>query len=144
MAKKNELTYTCLCCSYDLVESEFPKSASYLNQKTGRLPYCKGCCSEFYDRLLVEQQDEMKALYKFCMQLDIYFDKDLATTLLSNKKATNNLGFRYINKMGLVQYRNKTFTDTKCFINVFSISEEDLDDFMQVNTEKEKEDAAKQ
>lgn len=142
MAKKDE--YVCQTCGYSYEISEFAKSASYLNKLTGRLPYCKSCCSEFYDRMLMEQQDEMKALYKFCMQLDIYFDKDLATTLLSNKKATNNLGFRYINKMGLVQYRNKTFTDTKCFINVFSISEEDLDDFMQVNTEKEKEDMIKE
>lgn len=140
MAKKNELTYTCLCCSYDLVESEFPKSASYLNQKTGRLPYCKGCCSEFYDRLLVEQQDEMKALYKFCMQLDIYFDRDLANTLAANKNATSNLGFRYINKMGLVQYRKKTFSDTKCFINVFPISEDELEEIMYINVEKNKED----
>lgn len=142
MAKKT--TYTCCCCNYDLELTEFPKSASFLNKQTGRLPYCKGCCSEFYDRLLVEQQDEMKALYKFCMQLDIYFDKDLANTLLANKKATSNLGFRYINKMGLVQYRNKTFSDTKCFINVFPVSEDDLEELMYIDTEKEKENSLRQ
>ena len=144
MAKKKEITYTCLSCGYDLFETEYPKSASMLNRQRGRLPYCKACCSEFYDRLLVELQDEMKALYKFCMQLDIYFDKDLANTLLANPtKMNTNLGLRYINKMGLVQYRNKTFADTKAFINVFPISEEELEEIMYINAERNKEEVKK-
>lgn len=144
MAKKNEITYICQCCGEDLKETEYSKSASFLNQRTGRLPYCKGCCSELFDRLLVEQQDEMKALYKFCMMLDVYFDKDLVNTLLANKTTTANLGNRYMNKMGLVQYRNKTFSDTKCFINVFSVTEDNLEELMYIDTEKEKENALKQ
>ena len=142
MAKKKEVMYTCLSCNYDLVETEYPKSASVLNKQRGRLPYCKGCCAEFYDRILVDLQDEMKALYKFCMQLDIYFDKDLANTLVG-KSSNNNLGLRYINKMGLVQYRNKTFSDTKSFVNVFPISEEELEELMYINAEKSKEEIKK-
>ena len=57
MAKKDE--YVCQTCGYSYEISEFAKSASYLNKLTGRLPYCKSCCSEFYDRMLMEQQDEM-------------------------------------------------------------------------------------
>jgi hypothetical protein len=49
-----------------------------------------------------------------------------------------------MNKMGLVQYRNKTFSDTKCFINVFSVAEDDLEELMYIDTEKEKENALKQ
>lgn len=144
MAKKKGIIYTCLACAHDLEETEYPKSASMLNRQRGRLPYCKACCSEFYDRLLVELQDEMKALYKFCMQLDIYFDKDLANTLLANPtKMNTNLGLRYINKMGLVQYRNKTFADTKAFINVFPISEEELEEIMYINAERNKEEVKK-
>lgn len=144
MAKKKGIIYTCLTCNHDLEETEYPKSASMLNRQRGRLPYCKACCSEFYDRLLVELQDEMKALYKFCMQLDIYFDKDLANTLLANPtKMNTNLGLRYINKMGLVQYRNKTFADTKAFINVFPISEEELEEIMYINAERNKEEVKK-
>lgn len=144
MAKKKGIIYTCLSCNHDLEETEYPKSASMLNRQRGRLPYCKACCSEFYDRLLVELQDEMKALYKFCMQLDIYFDKDLANTLLANPtKMNTNLGLRYINKMGLVQYRNKTFADTKAFINVFPISEEELEEIMYINAERNKEEVKK-
>lgn len=144
MAKKKETTYTCLSCGYDLFETEYAKSASVLNKQRGRLPYCKGCCGDFYDRLLVELQDEMKALYKFCMQLDIYFDKDLANTLLANPtKMNTNLGLRYINKMGLVQYRNKTFADTKAFVNVFPISEEELEEIMYINAERNKEEIKK-
>ena len=144
MAKKKGIIYTCLTCAHDLEETEYPKSASMLNRQRGRLPYCKACCSEFYDRLLVELQDEMKALYKFCMQLDIYFDKDLANTLLANPtKMNTNLGLRYINKMGLVQYRNKTFADTKAFINVFPISEEELEEIMYINAERNKEEVKK-
>ena len=76
--------------------------------------------------------------------LDVYFDKDLVSTLLANKTTTANLGNRYMNKMGLVQYRNKTFSDTKCFINVFSVTEDNLEELMYIDTEKEKENALKQ
>ena len=41
VAKKNEITYICQCCGEDLKETEYSKSASFLNQRTGRLPYCK-------------------------------------------------------------------------------------------------------
>ena len=139
-AKKGQFI-TCRRCELEYEAKEFPPSYSFANEKTKKLSICRNCCSELYDRLLVEYQDEMKALYRFCMILDFPFSKKLATSLQSNKNSGNNIGYQYINKLGLVQYRNKTFQNDMEFINIFGISDEDLEDILMVNVEKTKEKA---
>lgn len=143
MAKKKEPInkIKCTACGSELDEKEFGKSFSFRDKITRRLPMCKSCCAELYDRLMLDYQDEMKALYRFCMILDIYFSKDLATNLISkNRNAENNLGYLYVIKMNLVQYRNKTFQDTDVFINIYGMTEEEVEEALYLNAEKTKEE----
>ena len=120
MAKKKETTkkeppkkIICTSCGEERVEKEFGKSYSFRDKLTGRLPICKACCAELFDRLMLDYQDEMKALYRFCMILDLYFSKDTAMALISKSKNNeNNLGYLYVIKYNLVQYKNKTFSRT--------------------------------
>lgn len=148
MAKKKETIkkeplkkIKCTSCGEERVEKEFGKSYSFRDKLTGRLPICKACCAELYDRLMLDYQDEMKALYRFCMILDLYFSKDTAMALISKSRNNeNNLGYLYVIKYNLVQYKNKTFSDTNTFINIFGMTDEEMEEVLYLNTEKTKEE----
>lgn len=136
--------FKCTSCGAEQDIKEFAPSFSFVNKNTKRLTICKSCCSELFDRNMVKYQDEMLALYRLCMELDLPFIKNLANTILSkNKNSDKNLGFLYLSKMGLVQYRNKTFENDMVFLNIFGINEEELHDLMYVNAEKNKEEIMK-
>ena len=148
MAKKKETTkkeppkkIICTSCGEERVEKAFGKSYSFRDKLTGRLPICKACCAELFDRLMLDYQDEMKALYRFCMILDLYFSKDTAMALISKSKNNeNNLGYLYVIKYNLVQYKNKTFSDTNTFINIYGMTDEEMEEALYLNTEKTKEE----
>ena len=90
---------------------------------------------------MLDYQDEMKALYRFCMILDLYFSKDTAMALISKSKNNeNNLGYLYVIKYNLVQYKNKTFSDTNTFINIYGMTDEEMEEALYLNTEKTKEE----
>lgn len=146
MAKKQDVEKVmCTACGNLYVKTEFSPSSSFKNKKSGRLEICKNCCGDLYDRLMLKYNDEIKAIYRMCMIEDLYFSKDLINTIIGNSKNSDkNYGFIYVNKMGLVQYKNKTFEDSKDIMNVFDISESDFQDMLFLNAEKSKENAMKE
>ena len=46
----------------------------------------------------------------------------------------------YVIKYNLVQYKNKTFSDTNTFINIYGMTEEEMEEALYLNTEKTKEE----
>lgn len=140
-AKKEIKKIICTTCGRELPEKDFGKSYSFRDKLNGRLPICKDCCASLYDKLMVDYQDEMKALYRFCMILDLYFSKDTVMGLISkNRNSESNLGYLYVLKYNLVQYKNKTFQDTTAFVNIFGMTEEEMEEALYLNTEKTKEE----
>lgn len=149
MAKKSKKEearkITCTCCGYEKEENEFVPSASFQNRQTKRLSICKTCCIELYDRKLLTYQDEKLALYRFCMELDLPYIKKLVDTTIQKKSSSNkSLGELYIAKLGLVQYRNKTFEDDMQFMNIFGIDEDELQNMMYIDAEQLKEEIKKE
>lgn len=144
-AKKTVNKITCISCGKEQEESNFAPSYTFQNRKTNRLAMCKTCCGELYDRILLQYQDEKLALYRFCMILDVCYNKDLAEkTILKSSSSKSNVGVSYLSKMGLIQYRNKTFENDIQFINIFGLSSADLENLMYINTEKVKEEIKKE
>lgn len=145
-SKKEEVRkITCTCCGYEKEENEFVPSASFQNRQTKRLSICKTCCIELYDRKLLTYQDEKLALYRFCMELDLPYIKKLVDTTIQKKSSSNkSLGELYIAKLGLVQYRNKTFEDDMQFMNIFGIDEDELQNMMYIDAEQLKEEIKKE
>lgn len=149
MAKKSKKPevkkITCTCCGAEKEETEFVPSASFQNRQTKRLSICKSCCIELYDRKLLTYQDEKLALYRFCMELDLPFVPSLVNSTIQKRTgAKRSLGEMYIAKLGLVQYRNKTFEDDIQFMNIFALNEDEIQNMMYMNAEQLKEEIKKE
>lgn len=136
----------CTCCGISKEEKEFAPSWSFKNRQTKKLSICKTCCSELYDRKLMTYQDERLALYRFCMELDIPFIKKLVDSTFDKRSSTTdkNIGYLYLAKMGLVQYRDKTFETDMTFMNIFGLDKDELESLMYLNIEETKEQIAKE
>lgn len=145
VVKKETKKLTCSCCGNEYDETKFAKSYSYKDKVTGRLSICKDCCADLFDKELVKYQDEMKALYRFCMELDIYFKKEWADSSITQGKNTNkNIAVTYINKCGLPQFGGKTFADTTDIINIYEITDDELNDILILTAEKQKANIEKE
>lgn len=72
------------CGSEKAVSTGFYISRSKLHRESGRLPICKECFNNRYEELKESYLgDEAKAFYHLCMNMDIYFNKDLMYTSLA-------------------------------------------------------------
>lgn len=84
------------------------KSALYKHNDS-RVHICKDCTIDRYEKLVEKYNNELKALYHLCMNLDIYYGNDLAMSLYSNLKEKDNLARLYLSKVNsLQQYKGLT------------------------------------
>ncbi len=69
---------SCLCCGKNNDINEYYDSNSILYKAKGKLPYCKNCINNIYDKYLKECQNreyknpEKKATQRICMSFDLY------------------------------------------------------------------------
>lgn len=115
MAKKKP----CTRCGRELAQVNYYKSYSEININADRLSICKDCLNDIYELYYNEFEDDMKATYKVCIKTDTYFDMKLFETSKEKYQESNmSLINYYFSKVGLSQYKGKTFTDGD-FINIW-------------------------
>lgn len=102
------------CGKTKATEKNFYMSHSPIySNNDGRVPICKVCTIERYEVLVDKYGDKLKALQHLCMNLDIYFNKDLAISMYSNMKEKDNLAKLYFSKVNsLQQYKGLTSLDS--------------------------------
>lgn len=113
-------TLRCLCCNKEFNSNEFYDSDSELHGAIGKIPYCRACIDEFYQRYLKKyetleyQNPERKAIERLCMGLDIYYkDKIFDAAVKSfETKPDATLFALYLKQVKLYQYRNKNYDTT--------------------------------
>lgn len=101
----------CSCCKQEKYEERyFWKSYSYIYLDSGRLPVCKECFKNIFDKLVNKYDSNIKALKHTCLNFDIYFDDKLASEL-RDKKIEDFIDeyMKIINRNS--KYRGKTSID---------------------------------
>lgn len=90
----------------------FPISFSETNIGNDcRLPVCKTCLNELYEKYQRELGNESEALRRVCMKYDIYYSPELAKVTLESSKPKERMTF-YVSKTTNATYANKTYDDT--------------------------------
>lgn len=110
MAKNDKIF--CTSCGSELAKTNFYKSNSELYRYKNNLPICRDCLDDLYNKYYKEYDSEIKALFKLCLKLDSIFDRKLFDTSKEKHELKNtSLPIYYFSKMGLNQYKGKTFLD---------------------------------
>lgn len=106
------------CGKTRATEKNFYMSHSHIySNNEGRIPICKECTVKRFDELVAKHKEELKALYHLCMNLDIYYNNDLATSMYSNMKEKDNLAKLYLPKVNsLQQYKGLTSLDSDMIV----------------------------
>lgn len=92
--------------------AKFPISFSEINKgNNGRLPVCKACMDELYEKYYAGLHDEEQAFRRVCMKYDIYYSKAIVDLALSNSKPKQRMSY-YVNKTTNAEFANKTYDDT--------------------------------
>lgn len=127
----------CTRCSSELGQVHFYKSNSEVFKYTGRIPICKECLNDLYEIYLKEFKSDIKAMYKLCLKLDVYYDNKLFETSKDKHEDSNmTLPIYYMSKVGLSQYKGKTFSDSD-MIDIWS------KDKVEIKIEDKKEEKNK-
>lgn len=112
---KARFEYKCTMCG---LESNSPKSFYAAQSKLykgndGLLGICRNCCSRLFKDLLTEYDgNELNAMNRFCQMTDIYFSPDIVDGASASATLKENYITAYMKKIGLVQYKFKTYADT--------------------------------
>lgn len=123
----------CTCCgNFADVDGDYIVSYSKTNKHSLRSNMCKKCIAETYEEYLKEFGDERKALFKLCMLLDIKYDSKQANSIIVKASNDNNVHVArsYIGKLGLRQFRQRTFSDSDEFINIWNMDNEEFDSLL--------------
>ena len=111
--KITKKTIMCVKCGMitDGYEKLFPKtnSALYAGYE-GYLPICKSCFNKLYSQFLDIYKDEFVVLRRICQLFDIYYNENLAKSLINSDIRT--IPTRYISKTNLNPHAGKTYHDT--------------------------------
>lgn len=106
---------TIMCCKCGTItdgyEKLFPKTNSGLYAGCeGYLPICKTCLNKLYSEFLDIYKDHFVVLRRICQLFDIYYNENLAKSLLNSDIRT--IPTRYISKCNLNPHAGKTYNDT--------------------------------
>lgn len=73
--KKEEVKkLTCYCCGKEKKEIDFYVSKSFTYKAMGRLPVCKECLGEIYNKYFIRYNDIKLSIYYMCRTANICFD----------------------------------------------------------------------
>lgn len=76
----------------------------------GRLPICKSCLNKLYIKYLESYNDHYKAIKRICQLYDFYYTESIANNVKDCDLKT--MVTRYLSKMNLNQFFDKTYDDT--------------------------------
>lgn len=107
-------TQICLMCETELnITKGFYKSNSILFSKNQeqRMCWCKSCVSDIFKLNKEMYEDDEKALYETCRQVDTYFDKKLCerAVIKAEEKGSDLCSVYFTQVNSLPQYKNRTF-----------------------------------
>ena len=130
--KKQTIRITCTSCGRSLASSNFYETESILYKHYKRIPVCKRCIYELYDRYLNDNSDKRVAIYLTCRKIDVQFSNDTYDIALKEHyKTGKHLFGTYMMKHSSLckknaGYINTTFDDSESLelINVDVIKEE--------------------
>ncbi|MGL5381067.1 hypothetical protein [Clostridium sp.] len=125
----------CTCCGQFSNLEDFLVSYSKMNKYSIKSSVCKKCIALIYEDYLKEYADERKALFRLCMMFDLKYDSKMATSIIV--KASNGEGVHvassYIGKMGLRQFRQRSFNDSDELVNIWNMSNEEFDEVVETD-----------
>jgi hypothetical protein len=103
---------TCACCGKSKARNVgfYLSHSNLYRANDGRMAICKDCLFERYKELLLKyEDDEIKAIYHLCMNLDVYFNKELVESSFKQEGRSNkpeSLLKVYLTKVNsLMQYK---------------------------------------
>jgi len=94
---------------------------------------CKTCCKEMFKDYYLEYGNELKAMRRMCMRLDLYYDDTLIDSANKTSVATGSLFSSYMTAVNRVQNKGKTFDDSLRAEDLLIHTKADLD---KVNEDK--------
>lgn len=102
--------YQCCECGRELSTARFYKSNSSIFTGIGHMTICKECFVREFKKYKILYMNQKQAMQRLCMAFDIYFSDELfdATT----GKDDDSLIGNYMKKLGLGQYKDRTFDST--------------------------------
>ena len=118
---KEKPKLTCFYCGREYVETNFYKTYSEFYSNMGKVPYCKQCVENLYQKYFEKytndgcQSPDRKAVQRLCMILDVYYKDDIFNSAIESAKSrgTNISAMgAYINMIQLIQYKNKSYENT--------------------------------
>lgn len=129
---------TCSCCGKEKREADFYMSKAYIYKNIGRLPICKMCLGEVYDRYYNKYEDEKTALYYMCRATSLCFDLSCfmgaMQEIASGKRS--NIWQIYMTKLNSIGSKNGAGDDFDAsdsieIDNTEYSEENDVDDIMR-------------
>ncbi|MCR1960220.1 hypothetical protein CWE04_11760 [Thomasclavelia cocleata] len=116
MPKNNKIVskkeYRCCKCGKTTKKADdFSKVQNPLYEGLdGRLPICKSCLNKLYIKYLESYNDHYKAIKRICQLYDFYYTESIANNVKDCDLKT--MVTRYLSKMNLNQFFDKTYDDT--------------------------------
>lgn len=100
--------FKCTMCGKEKAEREFLLSASRMYSSLGKIPVCKDCLNRRFAELIEVYDGELQsALSHFCLNFDLYFDKEIVKGM--DKVAIYTFATEYIKKINRNNFnRNKS------------------------------------
>ena len=114
-------TAICTCCGKEkkMDTTHFYKSYSKIYSSTyeNRMTICKECVWKLAEDFNERYSSRIKAIYELCKLLDIYYEKDIYVSALTQATNTKANPYKvYFQKvLSLPQYKGKTFEDSLPF-----------------------------
>lgn len=108
-----KLRLTCTCCGAEKREVDFYMSKAYIYKSTGRMPVCKKCLGEVYDRYYRDYEDEKVSLYYMCRALSICFSLScfMGAIQETSTKKTTPIWQIYMTKLNSLGSKNGAGVD---------------------------------
>lgn len=88
--KKEIKKLQCYCCGKETKETDFYMSKSFSYKSIGRLPICKECLGNLYDKYFKKYNDSKLAIYYMCRSMDICFSNSCYVGVVSELENNPN------------------------------------------------------
>ena len=108
---------TCTCCGKGKKIGEYYQSQSNLYKHYKRIPVCKSCIDDIYNKYKMKYRDERIIMYQFCRLFDLpYSDSNYNGAVQNSEKTgwkTYQSYFKQINSFGDVNNGGTCFEDSE-------------------------------
>lgn len=130
--------YKCSCCGLewqgDPKKYFYPSHSKIYEHNDGYTTLCKSCCNKLFKDYYLEYGNELKAMRRMCMHLDMYYDSSIIDSANKTNVATGSLFSAYMTQIFRNQFKGKTFDNSLRDEDLLIHTQEDLD---KVNGDKQ-------